>query len=294
MKPVAFDYQRVFSVQEACAALAASPDALLIAGGQTLMPMLAMRLARPAQLIDILRVPGLNQIAVSDTHVTLGAATRQVSVEFSPEVASELPLLSRVMPWVGHPPTRRRGTVGGSIANADATAEIGLVTVALGADVLIESAADGAAHIPAGEFFLGPMVTALPHGAMVAGLRFPRRASRQRVGTGFAEIAQRHGDFAMAAAAVELALAPDGTCREIALAVGGATYVPTRLELSGLLGATLSAERVSEAVTAALQPLDMLEDTNTTGSYRRRAAIALAGQAVAMAVADSATREGRA
>ena len=218
MKPVPFDYRRAGSVAEACALLAEDPGALRIAGGQTLMPMLAMRLARPTRLIDILRIPGLDGIQATDRHVTLGATARQAAVGRSRVVAEELPLLFRAIPWIGHPPTRRRGTVGGSIANADPTAEIGLVAVALGTEVLLAGTADDAASIPAGEFFLGPMVTALPAGAMVAGLRFPRRADRRRVGTGFAEVAQRHGDFALAAAAAEVTLDEAGQCRALRLA----------------------------------------------------------------------------
>jgi len=137
MKPVAFTYHRAASVAEACALLQADPESVLMAGGQSLMPLLAMRLARPTQVIDILRLPGLDAIAVTDTQVTLGATVRQAAVEHSVIIARELPLLFRAMPWVGHPPNRRRGTVGGSIANGDATAEIGLVAVALGADVLL-------------------------------------------------------------------------------------------------------------------------------------------------------------
>jgi CO/xanthine dehydrogenase FAD-binding subunit len=286
LKPVPFDYWRVFSVPEACAGLAKDPAAVLMAGGQTLMPMLAMRLVRPTTIIDILRIPGLDGIGLDDQHVTLGATMRQIDVERSHAVAQELPLLSRAMPWVGHPPTRRRGTVGGSIANADATAEIGLVAVALGAEVLVAGAGEENS-IPAESFFVGPMVTALPQGAMVTGLRFARRQDRRLVGTGFAEIAQRHGDYAMAAVAVELRLDGSGRCREILLAVGGATTVPTRLEVGALIGSSLAGGEVRDVVAAALQKLEMMEDHNTSGTYRRRAAIALAVRAVADAVGEA-------
>lgn len=282
MKPVAFTYHRAASVAEACALLQADPESVLMAGGQSLMPLLAMRLARPTQVIDILRLPGLDAIAVTDTQVTLGATVRQAAVEHSVVVARELPLLFRAMPWVGHPPNRRRGTVGGSIANGDATAEIGLVAVALGADVLL--AGDG--HIPAQDFFLGPMFTALPPGTMVMGLRFPRRAAG-RNGTGFAEIAQRHGDYAMAAVGVDLALDDDGACRSMQLAVGGAAAMPIRLDLHGLHGTRLDPANVRDAMHEELRGVDMIEDPNTTGSYRRRVAVALAMQAVAQAVAEA-------
>ena len=289
MKPVPFEYRRPGSVQEACALLADDPGALLIAGGQSLMPMLAMRLARPTRIIDILRIPGLSGIHVGDTHVTLGATTRQADVERSQAIADTLPLLFRAMPWIGHPPTRRRGTVGGSIANADPTAEIGLVAVALGAEVLLAGTPNGNATVPIEEFFLGPMVTALPPGAMIAGLRFPRRPARSRVGIGFQEVAQRHGDYALAAAAAEVALDEAGNCRTLRLGVGGATNTPARLDLDALTGRPLAEAEVKETVAAAMETMDMLEDHHASGLYRRRAALALAVRAVIEA-RDAAAR----
>jgi CO/xanthine dehydrogenase FAD-binding subunit len=280
VKPVAFEYRRPGSVPEACALLADDPGALLIAGGQSLMPMLAMRLARPTRIVDILRVPGLAGIDVSDTHITLGATTRQAELERSQAIAESLPLLFRAIPWIGHPPTRRRGTVGGSIANADPTAEISLVAVALGADVLLAGTPDGDATVPIEEFFLGPMVTALPAGAMIAGLRFPRRADRRGVGIGFTEVAQRHGDYALAAAAAEVALDEAGNCRSLRLGVGGATNTPVRLDLDTLTGRRLVEADLKASVAAAMEPMDMLEDHHASGPYRRRAALALAVRAV--------------
>jgi len=191
-----------------------------------------------------------------------------------------LPLLFRAMPWIGHPPTRRRGTVGGSIANADPTAEIGLVAVTLGAEVLLSGSPDGTESIPIEQFFLGPMVTALPAGAMIAGLRFPRRLDWRGVGTGFAEVAQRHGDYALAAAAAEVTLDDAGQCRALRLGVGGATNTPVRLDLNSLLGRKLLEPDVKAAVAAAMETMDMLEDHHASGIYRRRAALALAVRVV--------------
>jgi CO/xanthine dehydrogenase FAD-binding subunit len=290
MKPVAFDYRRATSVAEACAMLAGNPAALLIAGGQSLMPMLAMRLARPTLVVDILRIPELDRIELMEHHITFGATTRQVTVERSRTVAESLPLLARAMPWIGHPPTRRRGTVGGSIANADPTAEIALVAVALGAEVLLAGTPGGAASVRAEDFFLGPMVTALPPGAMITGLRFARRADRRGVGTGFVEVAQRHGDYALAAAAAEIALDAAGHCRALHLGVGGATVTPVRLDLAALLGRRLAEPEVTAAVAAAIAPMDMLEDQHASGRYRRRAAQALAVRAVLQACDDARGR----
>jgi CO/xanthine dehydrogenase FAD-binding subunit len=290
MKPVPFEYRRAGSVPEACALLAGEPGTLLIAGGQTLMPMLAMRLARPRRVVDILRIPDLDAIRVGDSHVEIGAAARQISVEHSPVVAAELPLLARALPFVGHAATRRRGTVGGSVANADPAAEIALCAVALEAEILLAGDPAGRAALPAAAFFLGPMTTALPQGAMVTGLRFPRRDRGRRSGSGFREIARRHADYALAAAAAVVTLDPSGACAAVSVAVGGATPVPTRLDLSALPGRHPADGAVREAIAAALEPLEMMHDPNAGAAYRRRALLALATAAVADAAA--AAREG--
>jgi len=139
MKPAPFDYVRPASLAEACEILAGDDDARAIAGGQTLVPMLAMRLARPARLIDILRLPELAGIREENGAIVVGAATRQAQAERDPVIRASVPMLARVLPWVGHPPTRNRGTVGGSIANGDPSAEIPLVAVTLGAGIVLAS-----------------------------------------------------------------------------------------------------------------------------------------------------------
>ena len=140
MKPVAFGYARPSSVREACALLAADGDARVLAGGQTLIPMLAMRLARPSCLVDIARIPELSGIRDEGAHVSVGAATRQAAAERDLLIARKAPLLAKALPWVGHAPIRSRGTVGGSIANGDPAAEIPLVAVTLGAALQIRTA----------------------------------------------------------------------------------------------------------------------------------------------------------
>ena len=139
MKPVAFDYVRPQSIEEACAALARD-DSVIIAGGQTLIPMLAMRLARPASIVDIARIPGLAGIREEEGVVVIGATTRQAEAERSALVARRVPLLAKALPLVGHAPTRNRGTVGGSVANADPAAEIPLVLVTLAGTVVVRNA----------------------------------------------------------------------------------------------------------------------------------------------------------
>src|SRR3981189_1552723 len=167
MKPAPFDYVRPASLAEACALLAADQDARLIAGGQTLVPMLAMRLARPARLIDILRLPELAGIREENGTIVVGATTRQAQAERDPVIRASVPMLERVLPCVGNPPTHNRGTVGGSIANADPSAEIPLVAVTLGADILLATT-DGPTSMAADDFFISPLLTSLGQGECVS------------------------------------------------------------------------------------------------------------------------------
>jgi CO/xanthine dehydrogenase FAD-binding subunit len=234
MKPAPFDYVRPGSLAEACALLAGDEDARVIAGGQTLVPMLAMRLARPAKLVDILRLPELAGIREQPGAIVVGATTRQAQAERDPLIRAAVPMLARVLPWVGHPPTRNRGTIGGSIANADPSAEIPLVAVTLGAEVMLASSS-GTMSVPADDFFIGPMLTAIGQGDCVSAIRFPVWPQR-RIGVGFFEISARRSDFAFAAAAAQVALDDQDLCADIALGVGGVGDRPLRLDLSSLIG----------------------------------------------------------
>src|SRR6266481_5283989 len=243
MKPAPFEYVRPDTLAEACALLAGDEDARLIAGGQTLVPMLAMRLARPARLIDILRLPELAGIRQESGAVVVGATTRQAHAERDPVIRASVPMLARVLPWVGHPPTRNRGTVGGSIANADPSAEIPLVAVTLGAEIEIANPA-GRTGMPADEFFIGPMLTSVMPGDCVCAVRFPVWGE-PRVGTGFHEVSARQSDFAFASAAAQVALDENGLCRRVALGIGAVTMVPLRLDG---VGQALEGTRAEEAV----------------------------------------------
>src|SRR5664279_6058249 len=233
MKPAPFDYVRPGSLAEACELLAGDDDARLIAGGQTLVPMLAMRLARPAKLIDILRLPELAGIREEPGFVTVGATTRQAQAERDPVIRASVPMLARVLPFVGHPPTRNRGTIGGSIANADPAAEIPLVAVTLGADIMLATP-DGPKSRAANVFFLGAMVTSIGQGECVSSIRFPVWPHK-RTGTGFFEISARRSDFAFVAAAAQVALDEAGRCIEAALGLGGVADRPLRLDVSSLI-----------------------------------------------------------
>src|SRR5450755_1876214 len=203
MKPAPFDYVRPGSLTEVCELLAGDEDARVIAGGQTLVPMLAMRLARPLRLIDILRLPELAGIRKDKEAVVVGATTRQAQAERDPVIRASVPMLAQVLPWVGHPPTRNRGTIGGSIANADPSAEIPLVAVTLGAEIMLATTA-GPTSMPADDFFIGPMLTSIGQGECVSAIRFPVWPHK-RIGDGLFEISARRSDFAFVAAAAQVA-----------------------------------------------------------------------------------------
>jgi CO/xanthine dehydrogenase FAD-binding subunit len=288
MKPAPFDYVRPDSLGEACRLLAGDEDARLIAGGQTLVPMLAMRLARPAKLIDILRLPELAGIREEAGAVIVGATTRQAQAERDPVIRTSVPMLARVLPWVGHPPTRNRGTVGGSIANADPSAEIPLVAVTLGADILLATT-DGPTSTPADDFFIGPMLTTIGQGECVSAIRFPVWPHR-RIGVGFFEISARRSDFAFVAAAAQVALDDEGRCLEVALGVGGVGDRPLRLDVSSLVGTELDAASVAAAVNAAAGELDATSDLHASAAYRRRVASVLCMRALEQARVDASAR----
>src|ERR1043166_4914872 len=199
MKPAPFEYSRPADIGEACALLAADDGARVIAGGQTLVPLMAMRLARPTRLIDIARIPGLAYVRDQGKEIAIGATTRQCVVEHDAMVRAKLALLAKVMPFVGHTATRARGTVGGSIVNGDAAAEIVLVATTLDATLAWREGGENNS-IAAADFFLGPMVTALPLTACLVEARFPVW-SEPRVGVGFHEINARQSDFAFVSAA---------------------------------------------------------------------------------------------
>jgi CO/xanthine dehydrogenase FAD-binding subunit len=285
MKPAAFEYSRPATLNEACELLAADDGARVIAGGQTLVPLMAMRLARPTRLIDIARIPDLAYIREKGDEVAIGATTRQCAVEDDPLIRAKLPLLAKVMPHVGHTPTRARGTIGGSLANADPAAEIVLVAVTLGAAIAWqEGGEESEANVS--EFIIGPMVTSLPQAACLTEARFPVW-KEQKVGVGFHEINARSSDFAFVSAAAQVALDADGRCSRVALGIGAATAYPMRIDADALIGSRVEEQRVFDVVDAALADVETMDDLHASAGYRKRAARTLAARALADAYKDA-------
>jgi CO/xanthine dehydrogenase FAD-binding subunit len=289
MKPAPFDYVRPKTLAEACRLLQENEDALPIAGGQTLVPMLAMRLARPTMLVDIQRLPELSGIARNGNVVVIGAATRQAAAEVSDVIRAGVPLLAAALPWVGHQPTRNRGTIGGSIANADPAAEIPLVAATLQADIVVAHA-DGSSIIAARDFFRGAMSTALPAGGCLREVRFPVWTER-RIGVGFHEISARRSDFAYVAAAAQVALGEDARCLHVALGLGGLADRPLVVDMGELVGSRLGdmaiEASVRRAVEAVVAGLAIASDLHAGADYRRRLALTLATRALNDAVAQA-------
>jgi CO/xanthine dehydrogenase FAD-binding subunit len=292
MKPAPFDYIRPDSLAETCALLAGDEDARVIAGGQTLVPMLAMRLARPAKLIDILRLPELAGIREQSGVVIVGATTRQAQAERDPVIRASVPMLALVLPWVGHPPTRNRGTIGGSVAHADPSAEIPLVTVTLGAKIMLATL-QGPASMPADDFFTGPMETAIRQGECISAIKFPVWPHR-RVGAGFAEVSARRSDFAFVAAAAQVALDDQGRCLDVALGIGGVGDRPMRLDVGSLIGTMLDSASVTEAVNAGSADIDANSDLHASATYRRRVAGALCIRALEQARRNASAKSAEA
>ncbi len=287
MKPAAFEYSRPATIDEACALMKSDDGARLIAGGQTLVPLMAMRLARPTRLIDIARIPGLAYVRDEGRHIAIGATTKQYVVEADPLIRSKLPMLAKVMPFVGHGATRARGTVGGSLANADPAAEIVLVAATLGATLMWRDGGE-TRDVAAADFFVGPMVTAMPPSACLVEARFPVW-SKSRTGVGFHEVNARQSDFAFVSAAAQIAIDPDGRCLRAAIGVGGATAVPLRLEAleRSLNGQVFDQAKIREAVRSELANVETMADLHASAEYRKRVATTLVIRAIDDALDDA-------
>ncbi len=287
MKSAPFEYHRPDDIDEACAILAGDEDARIIAGGQSLVPMMAMRLVRPTRLVDIARIPSLSYVRAQDDTIAIGATTRQCVVERSPVVASHVPLLCQALPWVGHAATRARGTIGGSIAHADPAAEIALIAVTLDAR-LIYRVNGATTDVAAADFFTGLMTTALPMGSCLVAIHFPS-TNGANVGVGFHEINARRSDFAFASAAAQIVLNDDGTCRTLAIGIGAVTEVPFRLDTvaAEFVGQSMEEAKLRAALRHAMSELSPMSDLHASADYRRRAATTLAVRAVMDAVASA-------
>jgi len=268
MKPAPFEYLRVYSIDEALAALAEHDDAMILAGGQSLVPMMNFRLASPGLLVDINRVAELARIDVTPTGLTLGALVRWHELESSASIAHHNPLLRAAVRHIAHYQIRNRGTIGGSSAHADPAAEFPAVALACDADFSLRSLR-GTRTVPATQFFLGALETALQPDEMLVAVHFP--AWPERRCWGFEEFARRAGDFAMAGAIVLLDRDVDGGCNAASLVSFGAGDRALQLVRAEecLRGRKLTPETLLRAAQIAAEDCEPKSDMHAPAEYRR-------------------------
>jgi carbon-monoxide dehydrogenase medium subunit len=266
VKPAPFDYVAAGSVDEAVSELASAGDeAKVLAGGQSLLPILNMRLARPSLLVDVNPIPGLDRIDVDGT-ARIGALVRQADALASADLREAVPLLAAALRHVGHATTRSRGTIGGAVAHADPAGELPAVLLALEGEATVTGPA-GARTIAAADLFLGPFTTVLAAEELLTEVLFPRHDARR---FGFAELSRRHGDFALAGAAVLL-----DPARVVLFGLGGG---PGRAEAAER--ALDEGADAAEAAELATRGLEAVSDVHADAAYRLRVARVLVRRAV--------------
>lgn len=282
MKPAPFDYVAVGSAAEAVEALARhGADAKVLAGGQSLLPMLNMRLARPSVVVDINGATGLDRIAEADGMLAIGALVRQRAAERW--AAARVPLLAEALRAVGHAAIRNRGTVAGSIAHADPASELPALLLCLDGAVMARGTG-GERLVPGAELYVAPLVTTLAPDELITEVRFA--LPPVGAGWGFAEVARRHGDFALIGVAALLWCGADGRVAGARLAFFGAGATPVRGSAGEavLEGHEPGAARLREAARAAAAALEPDGDLHATAAYRRRAAAVLAERTLGAAL----------
>jgi aerobic carbon-monoxide dehydrogenase medium subunit len=285
VKMPAFRYHRPSTVEEAIGLLAEyGSDAKVLAGGQSLVPLLALRLSHPEHLVDIGRIAGLDGAEDGPDGFTIGAAARHADVELSPVTTKAAPLVAAAMPHIGHRAIRNRGTVCGSLAHADPAAELPAVALATGAELIARSST-GERRIPAADFFLGYLTSALDETEVLTAVRFPPWPGR--TGWSVQEISRRHGDYALVGVGVQLELAEDGTIARAGIGMCGAGAVPIKAtEAETLLQGEAPTEALFvEASVKAAEQADPEGDIHATADYRRDMVRVLTARGLRLALA---------
>jgi carbon-monoxide dehydrogenase medium subunit len=289
VKPATFEYHAPTTVDEAVGLLSAHADECKpLAGGQSLVPRLALRLTRFEHLVDLNRVEELAGVRRNDGVVTIGAMTRQRAIERDPDVAAALPLVASAVPFIGHSQIRNRGTVGGSLAHADPASELPAVALALDAELEVASSA-GRRSVPAAEFFEGTWTTCLRDDELLVAARFPVWGGRS--GFAFEEVARRSGDFALAGVAAAVELGGDGAVQRCALGLLGMASTPVRATAAeeSVLGRALTGSDLDEVARLATADLDPPDDVHATSTYRRRVGAHLVRRALSRALEEART-----
>jgi carbon-monoxide dehydrogenase medium subunit len=288
LKTPRFEYHAPDTLDEAISLLAEHGDeAKVVAGGQSLVPMLAMRLARPSHLVDINRIASLSGLQDRGDSIAFGATVRERAAERSPLVKERIPLLAEALPLVGHVAIRNRGTIGGTMAHADASGEVPAVALALDGEVLVRSVR-GDRAIAAADFFLGHFTTAMADDECLVEVRLP--ISPSGAGWSFQEIARRHGDFALVGVAAMVRLDSAGAIGDSRICLMGVAATPVRATVAeaGLVGVKPSAEAFAAAASAAIADLEPATDVHGSAAFRKH----LAGVTVRRALTTAAERAG--
>ncbi len=285
MKPAPFDYYAPTSVDETCSLLARyGSDAKLLAGGQSLVPLLALRLAQPATLIDLNGVHELDYIRADDNGVAIGAMTRQRTVERSSVMRETCPLLPAAVEWIGHPQIRNRGTIGGSLVHSDPAAELPALATLLDATFTITNAQGAKRTVKPDEFFVTYLTTAVEPEEMLSEIYFTTLPA----GTGwsFVEVARRHGDFALVGAAATVALDSAGACSNARIALFGVAPTATRSPSAeqALLNQKPDEQEIAAAASEVVKDIDPPGDVHASVEYRKYVATNLVRRALTEAV----------
>ncbi len=281
MKPPPFSYHDPRNVEDAVALLSQHENAKVLAGGQSLMPMLNMRYVLPDHIIDLNRIDGLSYIREDGDALEIGAMTRQRDLEFSDVVARRCPLLREALLQVGHRQTRNRGTIGGSLSHLDPAAELPAVCAASDATVRVQGP-NGKRDIPFADFPVAYMTPAIEMDEIVVGVRLPLWP--QGHGYAFVEFARRHGDFAVASAAALLTVGSDGKIARASLTIGGVATAPVRMTAieQALVGETGSEDRFRE-LCEACREIDAIGDVYASTEYRQHLATVMSRRALVKA-----------
>ncbi len=287
MKPAPFDYDAPETIEEAASLLSDhAEEAKPLAGGQSLVPLLALRLARFGRLVDLNRIGALQRIERRDGWLDVGAMTRQAAAEHSPEVATSAPLLSRALPLIGHFQIRNRGTVGGSMAHADPASELPAVALALGAEMDVTSAA-GVRAVPASDFFVSTWTTSLGEDELLTAVRFP--VWEGRCGFAVEEFARRSGDFAIAGVACAVQLDSSDRVLRAGMGLFGMGSTPLRPAAADTLVGTPAGEvDGAEVGRSATADTDPPSDVHGSSRYRKQVGAHLVERAVNSALAEAA------
>jgi CO/xanthine dehydrogenase FAD-binding subunit len=292
VKPSSFRYLKPESLEEALACLGEyGSECALLAGGQSLVPLMNFRLVSPEVLVDLNGLEELRGIELDDRGAVIGAMTRQCEIEFSKELQGAVPLLVEATPLIGHFQIRNRGTIGGSVAHADPAAEYPTVLLALAASVVLTSRS-GCREVSAEAFFRGPFVTAREPGELVTAVRVAARQSARR-GVAFLEVTRGHRGVALAGAAADVSIRSDGTFEDVRLALGGVGPLPMAVKAAaGLCGQPPSEALFQELQGEVFRAVEPSDDIHASAAYRRHLAGTLASRALGRATSRALGRNG--